>query len=173
MTIISAANRVSFLSRRHKASNLGSRLFCWCVGYGTIRIFKSGKRSFLLDSKEVPWPNEGVGATIGRPPTWRNHALSGKAFFADKRVGASNARPYKSFLTACGEHGLPASLIRCHLPGKAIHIYCGGGQTLHPYKDIFQQDGESYPVRPLHYNTAKLSGTAVIQKASQAKKETT
>ena len=158
---------------RTKASNLGSRLFCWCGGYGTIRIIKSGKRSFLLDGKEVPWPNEGVGATIGRPPTWRNHALSGKAFFADKRVGASNARPYKSFLTACGEHGLPASLIRYRPPGKAIHIYCGCVQTLHPYKDMLEQDGEIYPVRPLHYNIAKLPGTAIIQKASQTKKETT
>ena len=156
-----------------KASNLGSRLFCWCVGYGTTRIIKSGKRSFLLDSKEVPWPNEGVGATIGRPPTWRNHALSGKAFFADKRVGASNARPYKSFLTACGEHGLPASLIRYRPPGKAIHIYCGCVQTLHPYKDMLERDGEIYPVRLLHYNIAKLPVTAIIQKASQTKKETT
>ncbi len=57
------------IATRTKASNLGSRLFCWCVGYGTTRIIKSGKRSFLLDSKEVPWPIEGVGATIGRPPT--------------------------------------------------------------------------------------------------------
>ena len=154
-----------------KASNLGSRLFCWCVGYGTTRIIKSGKRSFLLDSKEVPWPNEGVGATIGRPPTWRNHALSGKAFFADKRAGASNARPYRSFLTACGEHGLPASLIRYRPPGKAIHIYCGCVQTLHPHKDMLEQDGEIYPVRPLHYNIAKLPGTAIIQKASQTKKK--
>ena len=160
------------MSRRDnkKASNLGSRLFCWCVGYGTTRIIKSGKRSFLLDSKEVPWPNEGVGATIGRPPTWRNHALFGKAFFADKRVGASNARPYRSFLTACGEHGLPASLIRYRPPGNAIHIYCGCVQTLHPYKDMLEQDGEIYPVRPLHYNIAKLPGTAIIQKASQTKK---
>ena len=159
------------MSRRDKASNLGSRLFCWCVGYGTTRIIKSGKRSFLLDSKEVPWPNEGVGATIGRPPTWRNHALSGKAFFADKRAGASNARPYRSFLTACGEHGLPASLIRYRPPGKAIHIYCGCVQTLHPHKDMLEQDGEIYPVRPLHYNIAKLPGTAIIQKASQTKKK--
>ena len=159
---------------RTKASNLGSRLFCWCGGYGTIRIIKSGKRSFLLDSKEVPWPIEGVGATIGRPPTWRSNAFSGKAFFADKRAGASNARPYKSFMTACGEHGLPASLIQCRPPGKAIHIYCGCGQTLRPYKDIFQQDGEIHLVRLLHYNTAKLRGTAVIQKATQLqKKETT
>ena len=93
--------------------------------------------------------------------------------FTDKRARASNARPYKSFLTACGEHGLPASLIRYRPPGKAIHIYCGCVQTLHPYKDMLEQDGEIYPVRPLHYNIAKLPGTAIIQKASQTKKETT
>ena len=42
------------------------------------------------------WPIESVGATIGRPPTWRSNAFSGKGFFTDKRAGASNARPYIS-----------------------------------------------------------------------------
>ena len=43
------------------------------------------------------WPIESVGAPIGRPPTWRSNAFSGKGFFTDKRARASNARPYKSF----------------------------------------------------------------------------
>ena len=42
---------------------------------------------------------ERVGATIGRPPTWRCIAFSGAAFLQDKRARASNARPYKSLST--------------------------------------------------------------------------
>ena len=35
-----------------------------------------------------------VGATIGRPPTWRSIAFSGVVFLQGKRARASNARPY-------------------------------------------------------------------------------
>ena len=38
-----------------------------------------------------------VGATIGRPPTYRRNAFSGTAFLQGKRARASNARPYKRF----------------------------------------------------------------------------
>ena len=79
--------------------------------------------------------------------------------------------PTRVFLKACSEHGLPASLIRYRPPGKAVHIYGGCVQTLPPYNDMLEQDGEIYPVRPLHYNIAKLPGTAIIQKASQTKKK--
>ena len=40
-----------------------------------------------------------VGATIGRPPTYRRNAFSGTVFLQSKRARASNARPYKRFLT--------------------------------------------------------------------------
>ena len=40
-----------------------------------------------------------VGATIGRPSTYRSNAFSGIVFLQGKRVRASNARPYKSFST--------------------------------------------------------------------------
>ena len=42
---------------------------------------------------------ENVGATIGRLPAWRSNALSGMAFLQGIRARASNARPYRSFLT--------------------------------------------------------------------------
>ena len=38
-----------------------------------------------------------VGATIGRPPTYRRSAFSGTVFLQGKRARASNARPYKRF----------------------------------------------------------------------------
>ena len=38
-----------------------------------------------------------VGATIGRPPTYRRNAFSGTVFLQGKRARASNARPYKRF----------------------------------------------------------------------------
>ena len=38
-----------------------------------------------------------VGATIGRPPTYRCNAFSGTVFLQGKRARASNARPYKRF----------------------------------------------------------------------------
>ena len=40
-----------------------------------------------------------VGATIGRPSTYRSNAFSGKAFLQGKRARASDARPYKRFST--------------------------------------------------------------------------
>ncbi len=40
-----------------------------------------------------------VGATIGRPPTYRSNAFSGMVFLQGKLARASNARPYKRFLT--------------------------------------------------------------------------
>ena len=53
-------------------------------------------------------PIECVGATIGRPQTWRSNAFP-KIFFTDKQARASNARPYKSFFdslknTSCSRH---------------------------------------------------------------------
>ena len=41
-----------------------------------------------------------VGATIGRPSTYRSNAFSGTVCLQGKQVRASNARPYKSFSTA-------------------------------------------------------------------------
>ena len=40
-----------------------------------------------------------VGATIGRPSTYRGNTFSGTVFLQGKRARASNARPYKSFST--------------------------------------------------------------------------
>ena len=40
-----------------------------------------------------------VGATIGRPSTYRGNTFSGTVFIQGKRARASNARPYKSFST--------------------------------------------------------------------------
>ena len=51
--------------------------------------------------KTHSWSIKYVGATIGRPPTWRSNAFSGYVFFTGKRARESNARPYKSFLTVC------------------------------------------------------------------------
>ena len=42
-----------------------------------------------------------VGATIGRPPTYRSNTFSGMVFLQGKRARASNARPYKSVSTVC------------------------------------------------------------------------
>lgn len=40
-----------------------------------------------------------VEATIGRLSTYRGNTFSGTVFLQGKRARASNARPYKSFLT--------------------------------------------------------------------------
>jgi hypothetical protein len=40
-----------------------------------------------------------VGATIGRPPTYRSNAFFRVVCLQGKRARASNARPYKSFST--------------------------------------------------------------------------
>ena len=40
-----------------------------------------------------------VGATIGRPSTYRGNIFSGTVFLQGKRARVSNARPYKSFST--------------------------------------------------------------------------
>ena len=42
-----------------------------------------------------------LGATIGRPSAYRSNAFSGTVCLQGKQVRASNARPYKSFLTVC------------------------------------------------------------------------
>ena len=56
-----------------------------------------------------------VGATIGRPPTYRSNAFFGLVCLQGKRARASNARPYKSFSTVWGEHCSPLPI--CHVRG--------------------------------------------------------
>ena len=57
----------------------------WIMGYFRNKKIK-GKNPFFKSN---------VGATTGRPPTWRRFAFSGVVFLQGKQERASNARPYK------------------------------------------------------------------------------
>ena len=59
---------------------------------------KSGQKK-QTEKKLHSCPIACVGATIGRPSTYRSNAFSGKAFLQGKRARASDARPYKRFST--------------------------------------------------------------------------
>ena len=64
---------------------------------------ESAPTFFAGAERDAFFPVACVGATIGRPPTYRRNAFSGTVVLQGKRARASNARPYKSFSTVCAE----------------------------------------------------------------------
>ena len=122
--------------------------------------------------KSHSWSIKYVGATICRPPIWRSNAFSGYIFFTGKRARASNARPYKSFLTVCilivrlfDQPDLLPALKRLagpmHLWTQKLRCRCGGGFNRFKWRVL--KDGTPVYGYQCNYRTVNVSRSFVVE----------